>query len=168
MLQARNACLLAVLALVLSACTKDQTSFPSLARRPAERISADPPPPPPPPPPAAPSAALLEKVEALLAAARSADARFNAAQGKASSLTKAAAGAEIASEDWSVAVMALSELETRRSQVMIALADLDALYAGAVVDGADSQVLQAARQVVLDLVEQEDRVLGELNGLLKN
>lgn len=168
MLQARNACLLAVLALVLGACTKDQTSFPSLARRPAERISADPPAPPPPPPPAAPSAALLEKIEALLDAARSADTRFNAAQDKASSLAKAAAGAEIASEAWSVAVMALSELETRRSQVMIALADLDALYAGAVVDGADSQALAAARQAVLELVEREDRVLGELNALLKS
>lgn len=168
MLQARNACLLAALTLVLGACTKDQTSFASLARRPAERISVDQPAPPAPPPLAAPDPALLTRLDAMAQAARSADERFRAAEAKTRALVKAAAGAEIASESWAVATVALADLEASRSQTVIVLADIDALYARAVVDGADSQAIAGARQAVLFLVAREDKVMAELNALLKS
>lgn len=163
MLRARNACLAATLALLLGACTKDQTSFPSLARRPAERITTSPPAPPPPPPPAAPDPALLERIEVLIGSARSADARFRAGEARARSAVSAAAGAAIASEAWSLATIALSELEASRSQAMIALAEIDTLYARAVIDGTDSQALEKARATVLELVGEEDKVLAELS-----
>jgi hypothetical protein len=110
--------------------------------------------------------ALIERIAALEAKARSAHERFVARSGPARSLVAAAAGAPVASESWSVATIALSELEAARSEAMIALADLDALHARAVVDGTDSPVITKAREAVLALVGEEDRVLGGLQGRL--
>jgi hypothetical protein len=160
--------LLGVSALVLSACAKDEAGFPSLARRPAERINtpvADATPTPE-PPPAAPDPALLARIDGLVAKARGADARFQTRSGPARALVNAAAGAPVASEAWSVATIALSELEAARSEAMIALADLDALYARAVIDGTGSAALTQAREAVVGMVGEEDRVLAELQGRL--
>ncbi len=160
--------LAAASALALAACGKDQGEFPSLARRPAERLNTPVPAATPTavPAQAAPDPALLERIAALEAKARSAHERFIARSGPARSLVAAAAGAPVASESWSVATVALSELEAARSEAMIALADLDALYARAVIDGADSPALSKSREAVVALVSEEDRVLGELQGRL--
>jgi hypothetical protein len=158
----------AALALGLSACANDQGTFPSLARRPAERLNTPVPDATPAPEPtqAAPDPALLERIAALEAKARAAHARFGARTGPVRATATAAAGAAVASEAWSVATIALSELEAARSETMIALADLDVLYARAVVEGTDSAALAKAREAVVALVGEEDRVLGELHGKL--
>jgi hypothetical protein len=161
-------CLLGLSALVLTACTKDEGAFPSLARRPAERLNTPAPDATPTsgPTQAAPDPALIERIAVLEAKARTAHERFAARTGPARTAATAAAGAAVASEAWSVAAIALSELESARSETMIALADLDALYARAVVDGTDSAALADAREAVVALVREEDRVLGELHGKL--
>jgi hypothetical protein len=158
----------ATLALVLSACASTGSEFPSLARRPAERLNAPAPEATPGPAPtqAATDPALLERIAAMEAKARTAHERFLARSGPARTSASAAAGAPVASETWSVATVALSELEAARSETVIALADLDALYARAVVEGTESAVLVAAREAVVALVGEEDRVLGELHGRL--
>ncbi len=164
----QTACVLGLSALVLSACAKDQGNYPSLARRPAERLNAPAPDPAasPQPAPAAPDPVLLARIDNLVAKARTAHQRFVARSGPARSLVAGAAGAPVASEAWAIATIALSELEAARSEAMIALADLDALYARAVVDGTDSAALTQAREAVVALVGEEDRVLGELQGRL--
>jgi Meckel syndrome type 1 protein len=164
----QTACLLGLSALVLTACTKDEGAFPSLARRPAERLNAPAPEATPTSEPtqAASDPALIERIAALEAQARTAHERFSARTGPARTAATAAAGAAVASEAWSVATVALSELESARSETVIALADLDALYARAVVAGTDSAALAAAREAVVALVGEEDRVLGELHGKL--
>jgi hypothetical protein len=168
MRRSRYLILPAAFALALPACTRDQGEFPSLARRPAERLNTPMPEPAPSPDPtqAAPDPALLERIAALEAKARTAHERFTSRSGSARALVAAAAGAPVASENWSVATVALSELEAVRSEAMIALADLDALYARAVVEGTDSAALSKAREAVVALVGEEDRVLGELQGRL--
>ena len=164
----QTACLLGLSALMLAACTKDEGAFPSLARRPAERLNTPVPAVTPgsEPTQAAPDPALLERIAALEANARAAHQRFIARSGAARTLVAAAAAAPVASETWSVATIALSELEAARSEAMIALADLDALYAKAVVDGTDSAALTKARDAVVALVGAEDSVLTELQGRL--
>jgi hypothetical protein len=168
MRSAKSTCLLAVCALALTACSNDQGGFPSLARRPAERLNT---PvteatPSPDPTPALPDPVLLGRIAAFEAKAETAHERFVARTGQARALVSAAAGAPVASEAWAVATIALSELEAARSEAMIALADLDALYARAVVDGTDSPALVKARAAVIALVGAEDRVLAELQGRL--
>ena len=155
-------------ALGLTACAKDQSEFPSLARRPADRLNTPMPEAAPAPAatPAPPDPAWLDRIVALEAKARAAHVRFGARTGPARTLVAAASGAPVASEAWSVATIALSELEAARSEAMIALADLDALYARAEVDGTDSPALTAARAAVIALVREEDSVLGELHGRL--
>jgi hypothetical protein len=113
---------------------------------------------------AAPDPALLARIEALVAKARTADARFRARTAGARALVSAAGSAPVASEAWSVATIALSELEAARSEAMIALAELDTLHARAVVDGTESAELANARGAVMALVGEEDAVLGELRG----
>lgn len=168
-MQSRSALLLPIiLTLGLSACTGDQGEFPSLARRPAERLNTPAPLPQLAPTPAEPDKALLERIAALKTQATTAHERFAARSGSARGLVAAAAGAPVASEAWSVATIALSELEAARSEAMVALADLDALYARAVVDGTASDALAASREAVVALVAEEDQVLADLNGRLAN
>lgn len=156
--------LLAVLALTLPACSTGPGEYPSLARRPAERLNAPAPDPGPMPPPvaAAPDPVLLGRIAALETQARTAHERFLARTGAARKLALAATGAPVASEAWSAATIALSELEAVRSEAMIALADVDGLHARAVVDGTDSRAIAEAREAILALIGEEDRVLGEL------
>jgi hypothetical protein len=164
----RSFCLILPAALALSACAKDEGAFPSLARRPAERLNTPVPNATPSPEAtiASPDPALIERIAALEAKARSAHERFSARSGETRTLVAAAAGAPVASENWSVATIALSELEAARSEAMIALADLDALYARAVVEGTDSAALSKARDAVTGMVGEEDRMLAELQGRL--
>ncbi|WP_296679070.1 hypothetical protein [Novosphingobium sp.] len=159
----------AALSLILSACAKDQGEYPSLARRPVERISGTAPvvapaevaPP-------APSPELSGNLEQLVAKARAADARFRDNAPRARALVSAAAGAAVASESWSVATVALADLESQRSQAMIALADLDALYAAEGIKLADTSAIAAARDQVISIVGEEDTVLNGLKSRLRS
>jgi hypothetical protein len=172
-----SACLLpAVILLGLSACSTSGT-YPSLERRDVERItgSAEPVAPQPEAIPALPppSAELATRIAQLVEQARASHVRFGERRAQASRLIAAGGNAPVASESWSVASVALSDLEAARSQTMIALAELDALYAGESVKAADSgnpgdatAVAQAWRQVTA-LAAEEDEVLAGLRAKLR-
>ncbi len=70
------------------------------------------------------------------------------------------------SESWAVASVALAGLESARSDAMIALADLDQMYAAGRIAGNDSSAIEAARTEVTGWIGEEDRVLGLLRGKL--
>lgn len=155
--------LLGAASLALAACASDAARYPGLERRAAEFPQ---PPPPPPAPAPQPPAEVLGKLDALVGQARSADARFRQNAPGAIAKIRAASGAPVASEAWAEATIALSDLESQRSNAMIALADLDALYAAQRVAGSDTTAIEFARSQVLGMVEQEDAVLAGLRGAL--
>jgi len=159
---------LIMLPLLLGACARGEGSYPSLERRPAERLSAvyAPPSAPSAEPPAPLDPAVLNRLDGLIGAARSADATFHGREAHALALVDAAAGAARASEAWSVATIAVSELESARAQAMIALADLDRLYVTARSQGQDVTAVAAARDQVTALVAAEDKALDSLKGRL--
>ena len=156
-----------VAALLLSACGSRE-GYPSLERRPAERITGSAPvvaaSPTPAPAPIPPDLATQSRLARLQAQARDAHARFSALVPDARRTVSAAQGAAMASESWAVANVALASLESRRSEAMIALADLDALYVKERVDGGDGTAIAEARDSVTAWVTQEDAVLADLRG----
>jgi hypothetical protein len=161
------ACALA--ALLVAGCAADTTNYPSLAKRPAERIAGSSevvPAPPPPPPPAPPSPELSARLAQLTAQAQEAHRSFVAQRDETARRVAAAQGSSVASENWSVAAVALAELESARSKAMIALADLDALYAAERIEGGAAAAIGAAREQVIALVGEEDAVLADLQGRL--
>lgn len=157
--------LLGAAAASLAACASDAGKYPSLARRPAERVSGTFVPP---PPPAAqpPAPEVLGKLDGMVARARSADARFRDHLSGARGLIRAGSGAAVASESWAAATIALSDLESSRSEAMIALADLDALYAQERIAGSDTTAIEFARGQVLAIVAEQDAALADLRGVL--
>ena len=160
----RGAPILAILTL-LGACAGPAEDFPSLALRDAERVTGRMEPPPP-PPPAPPSAEVLAGLTGLLAAADEANAAFTAALPAARRRAAAARGAGVGSEAWSVAQIAIADLEARRSQAMIALADLDRLYVDAMTQAQDIAAIDAARNDVAAAVERQTATIeGLLEGL---
>ena len=99
--------------------------------------------------------------------------RFLDRRPRAEQLASAASGAAIASEAWSVATVAIADLEAARSEAMVTLAELDALHAAHRVehhsdDTADGTAILAARQQVLALVGDEDAVLATLRGKVRD
>ncbi len=100
--------------LLLGACGSNE-GFPSLARRPAERISGTSPgveaTPAPPPAPIAPDLGLQSRLARWLEQARGAHARFNGLRPRVAQLASGARGAAVASESWAVATVALAELD---------------------------------------------------------
>lgn len=165
--------LLALSAPVIAGCAADNSRYPSLARRDAERMvgSADPAAPDRRPAlvvPAPPPAGLVQQLAALSEAARQANAKFQDRRPRAD---RAVSGtAAVASDRWADAQVALAELESARSDTMIPLADLDALLArGAVTaaetgDGSALDPIVATRAEVAGLVEQQDAILARLRG----
>lgn len=155
-------------ALVLGACTTNEGAYPSLAKRPGERITATWPPAPPPPeaPPAPLDPATVGRLDVLLAQVRSADARFHAKGGRARTLVAAAGRAPMGSEAWSIATVAVSELESARAGAMVAMSELDSLYAAARTEGRDVNQIEAARNQALAIIAEQDRVLDSLKGKL--
>jgi len=70
----------------------------------------------------------------------------------------------VASESWSQATVALASLESRRSDAMIALAELDPLYVKERIDGGDGGAIAAVRDQITAWVADEDAVLADLRG----
>lgn len=155
--------------LALGACTSNEGTYPSLAKRPAERITATWPPPPPAPPPAPPplDAATARRLDALLGQVHGADTRFSGGVALARSRVAAARGAAMGSEAWSVATVAVSALEASRAQAMVAMAELDSIYADARTRGLDVETVETTRQKAIAIIGAEDRVLESLKGLLE-
>ena len=168
MITLRTVPILALAALSLGACASDAGQYPSLARRPAERVSGTlPVEGPVAQPTAATDTATLGTLDSLLAKARAGHARFQGKEARTRSLVNAASGAALASESWSVATIALSDLESSRSDVMLAMADLDALYARAMVDGQPVGDIASARNTVQAILNSESQVIAALKGQLR-
>jgi hypothetical protein len=157
-----------LLPLLLAACAGSQGEYPSLERRPMERITAtySPAAPATPEPLPAPPAAVTDQLGGLVAKARSADTKFREKEGRARSLVNAAAGTSIGTDSWSTATVAVSELEAARGEAMVALTDLDLLFTEAVLAGQDASAIGQARDTVTGLIGYEDQVLGELRSKL--
>lgn len=157
-----------MLSLSLVACASDRGEYPSLERRPMERITgtytpaaqATPTPLPP------PSAAVTGKLDGLVAQARTADSKFRQREDRARSLVGSSAGARLGSESWNTATVAVSELETARGEAMVALTELDLLFNETVLAGQDASSIGQARNTVVGIIGYEDRVLGELRSKL--
>ncbi|MDB5723467.1 MAG: hypothetical protein JWQ16_221 [Novosphingobium sp.] len=173
----------AVAAVLLAGCAADYSTYPSLARRPAERagnpaeqisgtspaervsgtsevVAAAPALLPPPPP----SPDLIARLGQLSDQAQAAHSEFSSRRAEAQRLVSANAGASVGGEGWAQASVALAGLETTRSQAMIALADLDAIYVAESVAGSDVTAIAATRDRVIGWIGEEDQVLAELRG----
>lgn len=164
-LQLAVACALA--ALPLAGCAADYDNYPSLARRPAERISgtAEPAAPTTAPPPAVtPSADLTARLTQLADQAQVAHQAFTGRQSRAEQLVAAAGGASVGSDGWAQASVALADLESSRSQAMVALADLDEIYAAERINGGNGMAIAATRDRVIGWIGEEDEVLARLRG----
>jgi hypothetical protein len=170
--------------LALSACADGK--YPSLAQRPAERrvVAAS--------PAAAPVAAggpgrggvggragRANDLAGLLKRTRTAHDAFLVHLRAARPLVDAAHDAPVGSASWLAANEALAELDTNRSDTVIALDQVDQLYvddrvAHALEDGDTGPALirpvaaaiGAARDSVLALIAEEDDVLADLKGRL--
>ncbi len=164
----------------LSGCGST-VGYPSLARQPAEAATWDPATPgadgrpsgsAPVAAPASDAAVVQSPVSPELASrlaqledsARAAHARFAAKQARATQLVAAARGVAVASEPWSVATVALAELESARSDAMVSLGELDRLYVAQRIDGGDGGSIAAVRDQVTAWVADEDAVLADLGG----
>ena len=157
--------------LLLAACASPG-DYPSLARRDAERFpqTAEPVarrPAGPVPAQSVAGPALRAQLHGLEERARTAHARFLRERSRAIALVAAGAGAARGSESWSVATIALSGLESARSDTMVALADLDSLLAADRVahpneQSGDGYAIAASRENVIALVGEEDRILAGL------
>jgi len=155
-------------ALLLVGCATDKSQYPSLARRPAERLTAsfDTPPAPVEIVRPAPPTAVTEKLGGLVNAAEAADAKFGTREARARAVVGSAARAKIGSESWATATIAVAELEAARSEAMLALSDLDMLFNEASVSGQEAKGIGAARDKVTGLITRQDQVLAELRGRL--
>jgi hypothetical protein len=180
--------------LPLIAACGTSAGYPSLARRPAERVGADglaagcdcppgkrqaPVVAPAPTVGAGTSVPASAGVEALVAGAREAHARFEAGRGAAAAAASAAAGSAPASEPWLRANLALVELDRARSDAGNALAALDRIaiddrmaHAGDDPDDtADRPGAQAIRDGVATVsgwVEAEDATLAAIKRQIAN
>ncbi len=159
--------LLLGLAASLGACTSADGRYPSLATRDVERVEGqfEPVPADPIDVPEVPTElpqGLAPRLDSLLADAREAHAEFTRAAPVASSRVQAARGASRDSNAFAAAEVALSDLDSTRSQTAIALGDLDTLYVAASIQYEDRSAIDAAREQVIALVREQDAVLARL------
>lgn len=123
------------------------------------------------------SADLGTRLAALKADAAAADAGFDAARPQAEAALAAAARAPRGSEAWSLANLALAQMEKARSALGDSQAEIEALYAQdrlahATTDAPDQPVrpdaaaLAATRSLIGKLAEEEDRKLLALRAKL--
>lgn len=110
------------------------------------------------------STELLARLAQLREQATNAHAEFVAAAPKADMLAARALGAEIGSDAWADAQVALGELDSARSTAALALGDLDLLFADATLAKESQAEIAATRESVLALLSEEDRTLAELRG----
>ncbi|GAA0275301.1 hypothetical protein GCM10009127_14860 [Alteraurantiacibacter aestuarii] len=146
--------------LLAAGCATPQ-EYPSLAVRDMERFSGSMLPAPVfTPAPTAP--ATLAQLASLTETARTAHAGFLTAVQTARSRVQPARGAAVGSESWSVAQVALADLESKRSNALIALADIDRLYVDAAVEGGEIARIGAARDDISALVDEQNQLIAGL------
>jgi hypothetical protein len=109
--------------------------------------------------PAPTSPATLADLDSLATLARTAHQRFVAASSEANRIVRGAAGSAVGTDGWARAQVAVANLESIRSDAMIALADIDRLHVEAHVGGGDITRSEAVRSEVSALVTEEDRLI---------
>lgn len=161
----RFAALASLGAIVLSGCAAKDAAYPSLAIRPAERAQGsfeDVPKAQPPLTRAPLSVDAINRLAQLQAEAARAHRAFLKAAPGTSRLVSAASGAAIASDRWANAQVALADLESSRSQAAVPLGDLDLLFADAAVSLEQRDSIVEARDAVVEMIAEEDRILAGL------
>ena len=155
-------------ALLLAGCASDRSQYPSLARRPAERITAsfDTPQVVVPVVRPAPPATVTDRLGGLVNAAEAADSKFRSREARARSVVGSGSGAKIGSESWAIATIAVAELEAARAESMVALTELDTLFNDTSIRGEEPGSIGAARDKVIALIARQDQVLAELRSRL--
>jgi len=153
---------------LLTACATPADVYPSLAVRDAERVTGtlEPVAPEPYVPPATPPA-VIDRIDALAADAASAHRAFLAEAPAARNAVAAARGAQIGSDGWARASVAVAGLEGARSQAMIALADLDRLMVDAAVEGGALERIVTIRDMVIVQVDEQNDTIRDLLGALQ-
>jgi hypothetical protein len=147
---------------MLAACASPEGAYPSLAIRDAERwsgtleVAAQP------YVPATTAAPTLVSAVQLAAAARALHAEFLAAAPAARRSVAAADGAGPGSDGWAVAQVALADLESRRSRMMVTLADLDRLYADTSNAGEAIAPIADERADVVAMIDEESALIAQL------
>lgn len=162
MLQARRLASCCCSLALLAACASPAADYPTLAIREEERWTGTFEVDPAPPPPAPTAPATLNELESLAEQARAAHAEFLAAIPEARNRAIAARGAGVGSNAWSVAQVAIADLESQRSMAMIALADLDRLYVDSSTAGEQTAAVVGVRAEITGLVEQENTLISDL------
>ena len=154
-------------ALLLVGCVGSGEKYPSLAVRDAERVTGtfDPVSEPDEQPVTDP--ALLAGIPAIEARAQTAFDAFLAAVPGAEAAVLAAQGRPQASNQWATAQVALSELDSHRSQTAIALADVDLIYAEASSELALAPQIAEIRARIATQIASEDQILTELRRMIR-
>lgn len=161
--------------LAVGACASAGGDYPSLAIRDAERPSGSAMPVEAvPEPPAAPlTEEMGQRIAHSLERARKAHSSFVAGTGNATSAINAARGSGPPADAWIAAQVALADLQSLRSQAVIAQADLDLLFAeerlaepGTVSPTAEA--LAQARQQVDGWVDEQNRTIARLASQLRS
>ncbi len=152
--------------ILLAACASKPGEYPSLARRPIERVSGSLAAPPPPAAPVSADPAVINQIDSLLERVRAADARFKLRESRVRQAIDAAKGAAKASERWSLAMIALADLDAARSEAMLALADIDAIYSAGRIEGEPASEAKAARDAANALVAAQDKIIAGLQAQL--
>lgn len=162
--------LLVMVSIPLSACAT-KADYPSLARRDAERIrgtvEAAPATPVPPPAPPPPDAAISARLAQLVEQARTANGRFAEQRGRTEQVVAQGARTAKGSERWAVASVALAQLESARSDTMVAMASIDEIHAADALahyntPSGDERAIAAAQAEVAAWIDEQDAVLDAL------
>ncbi|WP_209347251.1 hypothetical protein [Pontixanthobacter sp. CEM42] len=153
--------LIAAGSLILSGCASSNKTYPSLAIRDAERVSG--------------SFAVPEAIEPAPLRAEianqlgqiSADASeshraFMAAAPGARSAVTSGAGAEVTSDAWAAAQIAMADLDSLRSVTAVALADLDLLFVDSTLAFEQREAVAEVREEVIGYLREEDAALARL------
>jgi hypothetical protein len=180
----------------LTGCSDRGPAYPSLASRPAERLTDTAEPASPAPDSnarvsaasalpsadlAPPSADLATRLDQLIEQAHSGYRTFSAKRAAAERQVSAAGTAPPGSEGWAQATQALSGIESARTQTAQPLSDLDRIEIedrmahpaqsgpdGNAVPRPDAIAIAQARDTVSALVTEEDAVLEKLAGRLNH
>lgn len=149
-----------------AACASTPGDYPSLAIRDVERVSGTLQPAEPYVPPPV-SAEVMTSIESLVEQAAAAYDSYRGKLGGARSAARAASGAGVGSDAWAAASVAIAGLETERSRVIIALAELDRLYVAAATEGGALEDLEAAQGLVSQMAADQTAAIDEMLSVLR-
>ena len=156
----------------LAACVTASDKYPSLAIRDVERAQGRFEPAPATqfdvPEVAVPvTGSLADRLAALGSQSADAHQAFLASVPRAERAAASAAGNAIGSTAWATAQVALSDLDSARSETAIALADVDTLMVSRAVQAEDISAIEVVRQQIIAQVTEEDETLARLRARVR-